>query len=64
MPRIQSVCIARVALDNVTSFATRTLSARDYCLILHQTQGLGFNFDEKVVRKYALDSAKPWTVIK
>ena len=45
MPRIQSVsvCIARVALDNVTSFATRTVSGSDY---------------------YALDSAKPWSVVK
>jgi L-alanine-DL-glutamate epimerase-like enolase superfamily enzyme len=33
-------------------------------LILHQTPGLGFNFDEKAVRKYALDKAKPWTVVK
>ena len=43
MPRIQSVsvCIARVALDNVTSFATRTVSARDYCLVkVRSTDGL------------------------
>jgi L-alanine-DL-glutamate epimerase-like enolase superfamily enzyme len=33
-------------------------------LILHQTPGLGFNFDEKVVKKYALTPAKPWTVIQ
>ena len=66
MPKIQSVsvCVARVALDNVTSFATRTVSARDYCLILRRTPGLGFNFDEKAVRKHALDKSRPWTVIK
>jgi L-alanine-DL-glutamate epimerase-like enolase superfamily enzyme len=43
MPRIQSVsvCIARVALDNVTSFATRTVSARDYCLVkVRSTEGI------------------------
>jgi len=43
MPRIQSVsvCIARVALDTVTSFATRTVSARDYCLVkVRSTQGV------------------------
>jgi L-alanine-DL-glutamate epimerase-like enolase superfamily enzyme len=43
MPKIQSVsvCVARVALDNVTSFATRTVSARDYCLVkLRSTQGV------------------------
>lgn len=35
MPKIASVsvCIARVPLDRVTSFATRTVSARDYCLV-------------------------------
>jgi L-alanine-DL-glutamate epimerase-like enolase superfamily enzyme len=33
-------------------------------LVLHQTPGLGFAFDEKAVRKYALNKAKPWTVIK
>ena len=48
MPRIQSVsvCIARVALDNVTSFATRTVSGRDYCLIKVRStdgiEGIGF----------------------
>jgi len=43
MPKIQSVsvCIARVALDNVTSFATRTVSGRDYCLVkVRSTDGL------------------------
>ena len=43
MPKIQSVsvCVARVALDNVTSFATRTVSGRDYCLVkVRSTDGL------------------------
>lgn len=43
MSRIQSVsvCIARVALDQATSFATRTVSARDYCLVkVRSTQGV------------------------
>ena len=43
MPRIQSVsvCVARVPLDIVTSFATRTVSARDYCLVkVRSTQGI------------------------
>jgi len=31
---------------------------------LHQTPGLGFRFDEKAVKQYALDQAKPWTLIK
>ena len=48
MPKIQSVsvCIARVPLDNVTSFATRTVSARDYCLVKVRSsagvEGIGF----------------------
>jgi L-alanine-DL-glutamate epimerase-like enolase superfamily enzyme len=48
MPKIQSVsvCVARIALDNVTSFATRTVSARDYCLVKVRStdgiEGIGF----------------------
>src|SRR4051812_46613509 len=48
MPQIESVavCVARVPLDNVTSFATRTVSARDYCLVKIRStdgvEGIGF----------------------
>lgn len=48
MPRIASVsvCVARVPLDRVTSFATRVVSARDYCLVKVSSadgiQGIGF----------------------
>src|ERR1700687_6053718 len=36
-----SVCVARIPLDKVTSFATRTVSARDYCLVkVGSTEGL------------------------
>jgi L-alanine-DL-glutamate epimerase-like enolase superfamily enzyme len=48
MARIEavSVCVARVKLDNVTSFATRTVSARDYCLVKVRSaegvEGIGF----------------------
>jgi len=48
MPKIASVsvCIARVPLDRVTSFATRTVSARDYCLVKVSSadgvSGIGF----------------------
>src|SRR5512139_2831866 len=48
MPKIQSVstCVVRIALDNVTSFATRTVSARDYCLVKVRAtdgiEGVGF----------------------
>lgn len=41
-----SVCIVRVPLDTVTSFATRTVSARDYCLVkvrsVDGVEGIGF----------------------
>jgi L-alanine-DL-glutamate epimerase-like enolase superfamily enzyme len=53
--------------DQVLNFrrlVDKQLQHRDGDLILHQTPGLGFNFDEKAVRKYALDQAKPWTVVK
>ncbi len=48
MPTIASVsvCIARVPLDKATSFATRTVSARDYCLVKvtssEGVSGIGF----------------------
>ena len=43
MPRIQAVEVAaaRVALDQVTSFATRTVTPRDYCLVkVRSTEGI------------------------
>ena len=33
-------------------------------LILPQTPGLGFGFDENAVKAYALDPAKPWSVVR
>ena len=48
MSRITSVavCVARVPLDRVTSFATRTVAARDYCLVKlcssEGVEGIGF----------------------
>lgn len=48
MPSIKSisVCAARVPLDRVTSFATRTVKSRDYCLIKARSadgvEGIGF----------------------
>ena len=49
---------------NFRRLVDKQLQHRNGDLILHQTPGLGFNFDEKAVRKYALDKAKPWTVVK
>lgn len=48
MPQIASVavCIARVPLERATSFATRTVVARDYCLVKVTSsdgvEGIGF----------------------
>lgn len=53
--------------DQVLNFrrlVDRQLSFSNGDLLLHQTPGLGFWFDEKAVKQYALDRAKPWTVIK
>lgn len=43
MPKIQAVevAVARVALDQVTAFATRTVTHRDYCLVkVRSTEGI------------------------
>lgn len=40
------------------------LQHRDGNLILPKTPGLGFDFNQKAVKKYALDPTKPWTVLK
>jgi L-alanine-DL-glutamate epimerase-like enolase superfamily enzyme len=49
---------------NFRRLVDKQLQHRNGDLILHQTPGLGFNFDEKAVKRYALDKAKPWTIIK
>jgi L-alanine-DL-glutamate epimerase-like enolase superfamily enzyme len=53
--------------DQVLNFRrliTRQLEHRDGDLLLPKTPGLGFDFDEKAVKKYALDRQQPWTVIR
>jgi L-alanine-DL-glutamate epimerase-like enolase superfamily enzyme len=53
--------------DQVLNFRRlidRQLPHRDGNLILHQAPGLGFGFDEKAVRKYALNRSRPWSIIK
>ncbi|MFN7085588.1 MAG: mandelate racemase/muconate lactonizing enzyme family protein [Burkholderiales bacterium] len=53
--------------DQVLNFRRlidRQLKYKDGNLILHQTPGLGFAFDEKAVKKYALDKARPWTTVE
>ncbi len=52
--------------DQVLNFRRlidKQLEHKNGDLILHQTPGLGLRFDEKAVRKYALEPARPWTVI-
>ncbi|OFZ88769.1 MAG: racemase, partial [Betaproteobacteria bacterium RIFCSPLOWO2_02_FULL_62_79] len=53
--------------DQVLNFRrliNNQLKHKDGNLILHKTPGLGFNFDERAVKKYALDRARPWTIVK
>jgi L-alanine-DL-glutamate epimerase-like enolase superfamily enzyme len=53
--------------DQVLNFRRlidRQLAHKNGDLLLHQTPGLGFCFDEKAVKKYALDRARPWIVVK
>jgi L-alanine-DL-glutamate epimerase-like enolase superfamily enzyme len=53
--------------DQVLNFRRlidRQLKHKDGKLMLHQTPGLGFDFDEKTVRKYALNRTRPWSVVK
>ena len=53
--------------DQVLNFRrliNRQLEVEKGDLVLPKDPGLGFEFDEKAVKKYALDSAKPWTEIK
>jgi L-alanine-DL-glutamate epimerase-like enolase superfamily enzyme len=53
--------------DQVLNFRRlidRQLQYKNGQLMLHKTPGLGFGFDEKAVRKYALSSTRPWTAIK
>jgi len=39
------------------------LQHKDGNLILHKAPGLGFNFDEQAVKKYALDQDRVWNVV-
>jgi L-alanine-DL-glutamate epimerase-like enolase superfamily enzyme len=53
--------------DQVLNFRRlidRQLAYKNGDLLLHQAPGLGFRFDEKALKKYALDRARPWTAIK
>jgi L-alanine-DL-glutamate epimerase-like enolase superfamily enzyme len=53
--------------DQVLNFRRlidKQLKHKDGNLILHKAPGLGFDFDEKAVKKYALTPAVPWTAIK
>ena len=53
--------------DQVLNFRrliNRQMEARNGDLLLPETPGLGFEFDEQAVAKYALNGAKAWTVIE
>jgi L-alanine-DL-glutamate epimerase-like enolase superfamily enzyme len=63
MARIQSVSVEELFGPDEIDLHAR-LAHKDGDLILHQSPGLGFRFDEKAVRRYALDKSKPWTIIR
>jgi L-alanine-DL-glutamate epimerase-like enolase superfamily enzyme len=53
--------------DQVLNFRrliTNQLEVRDGELVLRQAPGLGFDFDEAAVRRYALEPASPWTLVR
>jgi L-alanine-DL-glutamate epimerase-like enolase superfamily enzyme len=49
---------------NFRRLVDKQLAFKNGDLLLHQTPGLGFKFDERAVKKYALDRSKPWTIVK
>jgi L-alanine-DL-glutamate epimerase-like enolase superfamily enzyme len=59
-----STPITRGQVLNFRRLVDTQLKHKDGNLLLPQTPGLGFDFDEKAVKKYALEKAKPWTAIK
>ena len=53
--------------DQVLNFrrlVDNQLQQKDGDLLLPQAPGLGFNFDDNAVKRYALDKANPWTVMR
>lgn len=64
MSTIESVhvCVVRVPLDNVTSFATRSVSARDYCLVKVRStdgeEGIGFCYVGSSGGRIAVERAR------
>jgi L-alanine-DL-glutamate epimerase-like enolase superfamily enzyme len=53
--------------DKVLNFSrllNRQIETKDGQLLLPQTPGLGFEFDERAVQKYAQDGAHPWAVVQ
>jgi L-alanine-DL-glutamate epimerase-like enolase superfamily enzyme len=48
---------------NFRELLDRQLQFKDGRLVLHQRPGLGFDFDEAKVKRFALDPAKIWTTI-
>ena len=49
---------------NFRKLINRQLEVQNGELLLPQTPGLGFEFDEKAVAKYGLNRTQTWTEIK
>lgn len=48
---------------NFRKLVNRQMEIKQGRLVLLQTPGLGFEFDEAAIRKYAQNSSKPWAII-
>jgi L-alanine-DL-glutamate epimerase-like enolase superfamily enzyme len=49
---------------NFRKLLNRQIESKDGHLLLGQPPGLGFEFDEKAVAKYATSGAQPWAVVQ
>jgi L-alanine-DL-glutamate epimerase-like enolase superfamily enzyme len=49
---------------NFRKLLNRQLEAKEGHLLLPQTPGLGFEFDESSVAKFGLDGPRPWAIVQ
>jgi L-alanine-DL-glutamate epimerase-like enolase superfamily enzyme len=49
---------------NFSKLLNRRLETKDGYLLLPQTPGLGFEFDDGAIAKFALNAPRPWAVVQ
>jgi L-alanine-DL-glutamate epimerase-like enolase superfamily enzyme len=49
---------------NFRKLLNRQLEAKEGQLLLPQTPGLGFEFDESAISKFGVNSPQPWTIVQ